>query len=131
MRNAIYRELIAADNQLDYLEHGRGQWVEAVSEDYNFDLCPGPLGQRAIDRLRGPRTGGIIMSLMLCRSAIICGHIAASTGGLSSQSPSRQRTAGGAAASIHDRVVFKQQGLDKRLQYDKFPAQELLRALFR
>ena len=29
-------------------------------------------------------------------------------------------------ASIHDRVVFKQQGLDQRLQYDRFPRKSLM-----
>jgi alpha-amylase len=34
--------------------------------------------------------------------------------------------ANGQVASIHDRVVFKQAGLDKRLQYDRFPRKSLL-----
>jgi alpha-amylase len=32
----------------------------------------------------------------------------------------------GDVASIHDRVVFKQEGLDERLQYDKYPRKSLL-----
>ena len=32
----------------------------------------------------------------------------------------------GQVASIHDRVVFKQAGLDQRLQYDRWPRKSLL-----
>jgi alpha-amylase len=35
-----------------------------------------------------------------------------------------------AVASIHDRVVFKQEGLDKRLQYDRFPRKSFLEHFF-
>ena len=36
----------------------------------------------------------------------------------------------GAVASIHDRVVFKQEGLDQRVQYDQFPRNSLLDHFF-
>jgi alpha-amylase len=37
-----------------------------------------------------------------------------------------ESAAGGDVASIHDRVVFKQQGLDQRLQYDRHPRKSLV-----
>ncbi len=40
LRNAIYSELIAAENRLDQLEHGNSSFVEANSEDFDFDLLP-------------------------------------------------------------------------------------------
>ena len=36
----------------------------------------------------------------------------------------------GEVASIHDRVVFKQEGLDQRLQYDAFPRKSFLEHFF-
>jgi alpha-amylase len=38
--------------------------------------------------------------------------------------------ANGSVASIHERVVFKQQGLDERLQYDRWPRKSLLDHFF-
>src|SRR5690606_29079406 len=37
---------------------------------------------------------------------------------------------GNGAASIHDRVIFKQAGLDQRLQYDKWTRKSLLDHFF-
>jgi alpha-amylase len=37
LRNAIYHELITADAAADRAEGRRGPWVEATTDDYDFD----------------------------------------------------------------------------------------------
>ncbi len=128
LRNAIYSELIAADNKLDYLEHGRGNWVEATSEDYNFDLRPEVrLSNDQLIAYVAPSQGGMMYELDVrsIKHNLLATlqrrpeayHRRVLQGNLQSQ---------GDIASIHDRVVFKQEGLDQRLQYDKFPRKSFL-----
>ena len=40
LRNAAYQQLIAADNLLDRADGRQGAWVDAVSDDFNFDGRP-------------------------------------------------------------------------------------------
>ncbi|MCA9133012.1 MAG: DUF1926 domain-containing protein [Planctomycetales bacterium] len=128
LRNAIYSELIAADNKLDYLEHGRGNWVEATSEDYNFDLRPEVrLANEQLIAYVAPARGGMLYELDVraIRHNVLASlqrrpeayHRKVLQGNIQPE---------GEVASIHDRVVFKQQGLDQRLQYDAFPRKSFL-----
>ncbi len=71
---AAYQKLIAADNLLDR-EHGHtGAWVEAVSDDFNFDGRPEV--QLVNDRLIGPdraqRAAASSTSSTSARSATTC-----------------------------------------------------------
>ena len=50
------------------------------------------------------------------------GHARPPARGLSSQGAGRRTSGRNDVAGIHDRVVFKQAGLDKRLQYDAIRA---------
>jgi 4-alpha-glucanotransferase len=128
LRHANYRELIAADNLLETLERGNGQWVEATSDDYNLD-------QRTEVRLASdqfaayvaPARGGMLYELDVrcARQNLLAGiqrrpeayHRKVRRGSTGSTSD---------VASIHDRVVFKQAGLEQRLQYDVFPRKSFL-----
>ncbi|MCA9193759.1 MAG: DUF1926 domain-containing protein [Planctomycetales bacterium] len=127
LRNAIYEELIAADNQLEYLEHGQAAWVDAVSEDFNLDLCPEV--RLANDQLAiyvAPAQGGMmyeldVRSIQQNLLATInrrpeAYHRKILQGSVESEG----------VASIHDRVVFKQDDLDQKLQYDQFPRKSFL-----
>lgn len=128
LRHANYRELIAADNMLEALERGNGQWIEATSDDYNCD-------QRTEVRLASdqmvayiaPARGGMLYELDVraTRQNLLAG--------IQRRPESYHRkvlrgdsAAAGEAASIHDRVVFKQSGLDERLQYDLYPRKSFL-----
>ena len=128
LRNAIYSELIAADNKLDYLEHGRRNWVEAVSEDFNFDLRPEVrLANEQLIAYVAPSQGGMMYELDV-RSIR---HNLLATMQRRPEAYHRKVLQGsvdseGDVASIHDRVVFKQAGLEKRLQYDQFPRKSFL-----
>jgi 4-alpha-glucanotransferase len=132
LRNAIFAELIAADNKLDYLEYGHRAWVDAQSDDYNFDLKNEVrLANDQLVAYVAPADGGMIYELdyrtlrhnllatMQRRPEAyhekITQHAAQST-----------HDATGSVESIHDRIVFKQRGLEDRLQYDLYPRKSFL-----
>lgn len=128
LRGAIYSELIAADNKLEYLEYGRKTWVDARSEDYNFDQRPEVrLSNEQLCSYFAPSHGGMMYELDV-RS------VQANLLATIQRRPEayHEKVRGGAGqsqdevASIHDRVVFKQEGLDQRLQYDEFPRKSFL-----
>lgn len=128
LRNAVYNQLIAADNLLDAAQ-GRGTgWVEASADDYNFDMRQEV--RFANDKLVGwisPSQGGMLYELDV-RS--ICVNLLATL--MRRPEAYHKKILAGAsqhadhAASIHDRVVFKQPGLDQRLQYDQHPRKSLI-----
>lgn len=132
LRNAIYQELIAADNKLQHLEHGKANWVEASSEDYNFDLRPEVrLANEKFAAYFAPSQGGMMYELDVrsIRHNLLATiqrrpeayHQKILSGGDQSEAD---------LASIHDRVVCKQEGLDQRLQYDAFPRKSFLEHFF-
>ncbi len=127
LRNAIYNHLIAADNLLDPLLEKPHVHVEATAMDLDFD------GRQEIrlenDQLVAffkPNRGGQMYELDV-RS--ICHNLLAT---LARRPEAYHRTVlkgdgnNQDVASIHDRVVFKQEGLDQRLQYDGYPRKSLI-----
>ncbi|MEX2318164.1 MAG: alpha-amylase/4-alpha-glucanotransferase domain-containing protein [Pirellulales bacterium] len=132
LRNAVYRHLIAADNLLDAaqgrgLDQGDQLWVELTSADYNFDGRPEVrLASNRLVALASPSHGGHLYELDV-RS--ICHNLLATLTRREEAYHQKVRAgeqAGGDVASIHDRVVFKQEGLDKRLQYDRYRRKSLV-----
>jgi alpha-amylase len=128
LRNAIYNQLIACDNLLDQATSKTGSYVEATADDYNFDARQEiRLANDKLIALIAPAAGGMLYELDV-RS--ICHNLLA-TLARRPESYHRKVLAGanngqGNVASIHDRVVFKQAGLDQRLQYDSAPRKSLL-----
>jgi alpha-amylase len=126
LRNAVYKCLIAAENLLDRAERGE-QWVEAIADDYNLDARQEVfLNNDKLAMLLAPQQGGQMYELDV---RTICHNLLATL----SRRPEayhRKVLAGpgdaGAFGSIHDRVVFKQEGLDQRLQYDTYDRKSLL-----
>ena len=128
LRNAVYQHLIAADNLLDQAT-GRGDtWIEAVANDFNFDGRPEI--QLANDKLLAlvtPAQGGHLYELDVrskCHNllATLTRHPEAYHGKVLAG----ENQNGGNCSSIHDRVVFKQAGLDQRIQYDAYPRKSLI-----
>lgn len=130
LRNAVYNHLIAADNLLDSaLASGeRNGHVEATVDDYNFDarqeVC---LLNDKLVALLAPAAGGQLYELDV-RS--IC-HNALATLTRRPEAYHRKVLAGPSGdgsdcASIHERVVFKQAGLDRLLRYDRYPRKSLV-----
>ncbi|WP_145087819.1 alpha-amylase/4-alpha-glucanotransferase domain-containing protein [Anatilimnocola aggregata] len=132
LRNAIYNQLIASDNLIDQATGKTGPYVEATVDDYNFDLKQEVrLSSDKLIALIAPAQGGMLYELDV-RS--ICHNLGAT---LTRRPESYHRKvlagasgANGNVASIHDRVVFKQPGLDERLQYDPTNRKSLLDHFF-
>jgi alpha-amylase len=132
LRNAIYQHLIAADGWLDQVERPHDPWVEAKAEDFNFDGRQEV--QLANDRLLAlvaPGRGGQLYELDV--RAIQSNLLA--TLARRPEAYHRKVLAGATqrdsqVASIHDRVVFKQEGLDQQVQYDAHPRKSLLDHFF-
>lgn len=137
LRNAVYQHLIAADNLLDQAEnrgwhHGQQSWVELEADDYNLDGRPeARLANNRLMALVTPAEGGQIYELDV---KSICHNLLAT---LTRRPEAYHRKvlrgpseAGGEVASIHDLVVFKQEGLDQRLSYDTWTRNSLVDHFF-
>lgn len=132
LRNAVYNHLIAADNLLDQVLERPANWIEGTAADYDFDARPEiQLRNSRLVCLLAPNQGGQLYELDV-RS--ICHNLQA-TLMRRPEAYHRKVLAGqhanqGDVASIHDRVVFKQEGLDQRVQYDAYPRKSLLDHFF-
>ncbi|MCO6045775.1 DUF1926 domain-containing protein [Aeoliella sp. ICT_H6.2] len=136
LRNAVYNHLIAADNLIDeHLGQGRtsGDWVTGEAADYNLDARHEVrLASNALVAYTAPAAGGSLYELDI-RS--ICHNVLAT---LARRPEAYHRkviagpsAAGGDVASIHDRVVFKQEGLDKEVAvYDTYLRKSLVDHFF-
>jgi alpha-amylase len=133
LRNAVYQHLIAAENLLNQAE-GRGwqtdqrPWVELEAGDYNLDGRPEVrLANNRLLALVAPVEGGQLYELDV---KAICHNVQSS---LTRRAEAYHRkvqrgpnSGGGDVASIHDLVVFKQEGLQDRLQYDNWARNSLI-----
>lgn len=131
LRNAIFEHLIQADTLLQKLE-GTLESVTASAEDFDFD------GQQEIKMSNehmvawlDPAHGGRLYEWDLRG----INHNLLATLQRRPEAYHRKVLAGpgvgdGDVASIHDRIVFKQEGLDQRVQYDRFPRKSLVDHFF-
>ncbi|MEM6328632.1 MAG: alpha-amylase/4-alpha-glucanotransferase domain-containing protein [Planctomycetota bacterium] len=128
LRNAVYNHLIAADNLMDQYQGRGGQWAEADAADYTLDgRKEVRLASDRLVALVSPADGGTLYELDV-RS--ICHNLLATLGrreeAYHRKVRAGQQQGADAAASIHDRVVFKQEGLDQMLRYDTYPRKALV-----
>ncbi len=132
LRNAVYNQLIACDNLIDRASGKNGGFVEAAAEDYNFDQRQEiRLASDKLICLLAPAAGGQMYELDV---RTICHNLLATL----TRRPEayHKKVLAGAhqnaslVASIHDRVIFKQAGLDQRVVYDKTPRKSLLDHFF-
>lgn len=119
LRNAIYRELITAENALDRAEGRTSPWVEAVSSDYTFDgRTEVRLSNEHLDCWFAPATGGMLYELDLRHQR----HNLLATLDRRPEAYHEQVLAGpGKARSIIDAsqlATFKQEGLERMVRYD-------------
>ena len=133
LRNAVYQHLIAADNLLDQQGNRSWQpdslpWVTLDAEDYNLDGRPeARLANNRLTTFVSPVEGGQIYELDV---KSICHNLKAS---LTRREEAYHRKVlhgpsegGDGVASIHDQVIFKQEGLDERLGYDTWKRNSLV-----
>jgi alpha-amylase len=103
-------------------------WVELNSADFNFDARPEVrLASNRLVALVSPAHGGHLYELDV-RS--ICHNLLATFTRREEAYHAKVRAgdaaSGADVASIHDLVVFKQAGLDQRLQYDRYRRKSLI-----
>ena len=132
LRNAVYNHLIAAENLIDRHEgrmNSDEAWGTLDSADYNADgRQEVRLANDSLIAYAAPAAGGSLYELDI-RS--ICHNLFAT---LARRPEAYHRkvlagpsNAGGDVASIHDRVVFKQEGLDKEVStYDDYLRKSLI-----
>jgi alpha-amylase len=120
LRNAVYNHLISADNLLEKAAGRAETWIEAAADDFNFDARQEVrLANDKLVAMVAPGVGGHLVELDVRKIKL---NLLA-TLARRPEAYHRKVLAGAGAnsdqvASIHDRVVFKQPDLDKRLQYD-------------
>lgn len=120
LRNAVYNHLIIAETLLEKAMRRAEPWVEATSDDYNFDGRQEiRLANDQISTWVSPVQGGQIYELDVRQ----IGHNLGATIQRRAELYHAKVLQGenensDNAASIHDRIVFKQADLDQRLQYD-------------
>jgi len=132
LRNAVYHHLIAADGLLDQVTRPQGGWIEAKIDDFNFDSRQEV--QLANDKLLAilaPGCGGQMYELD-CRPIRhnLLATLARRPEAYHRKVLARAASANGQVASIHDRVVFKQEGLDQQVHYDPYLRKSLLDHFF-
>lgn len=128
LRNAIYRHLIAADNLLEQAAGRPGAWVEAAADDLNFDgRKEVRLANDKLLALIAPQRGGQLVELdVRCIRHNLLATFTRRPEAYHRKILAGAAEAGDQCASIHDRVVFKQEDLDQRIQYDDHPRKSLL-----
>ena len=128
LRNAVYQNLLAAECLVERSQHGGQPWVEATKEDFDFD------GRDEIrlanDRLVAwfsPWRGGSMYELDLRDlSHNLLATIQRRPESYHQKVRAGQNRGSDETSSIHDRVVFKQEGLEQRLGYDQRPRKNLI-----
>ncbi|MDZ7385271.1 MAG: DUF1926 domain-containing protein [candidate division KSB1 bacterium] len=134
LRAAIYRELITAERLLDLVERGKGAtWLDVQVTDFDADGANEVIIET--DRLNlylAPEHGGVLTELDFKPKAInLLDTLARREEGyhrrlaaLAASSP--QPAESGGVASIHDLVLVKEQGLERRLHYDRYEHKALV-----
>jgi hypothetical protein len=128
LRNAVFNQFIAAENLLDKATNKPTNFAEISAADYNYDARQEV--KMTSDKLfayLAPAAGGQLYELDV---RTICHNLLATITRRPEayhrkvlQGPSN---ANGNVASIHERIVFKQAGLDEKLQYDKYERKSLV-----
>jgi alpha-amylase len=134
LRNAVYAHLIAADTALEEAADRPAAWVEAQGADFNLDARQEL--RIANDKLVAyltPSQGGQLYELDI--RAIPLNLLATLTRRPEAYHQkilraAEQSSGDGHVASIHDRVVFKQPGLEQKLVYDPYPRRSLIDHFF-
>jgi len=131
LRNAVYRELIAADMAADRAEPRRGPWVEATMNDYDFDgRMEVRLASDGLDAWLAPARGGMLYELDVRDTA----HNLLATLDRRPEAYHDQVLAGpGNARSVVDATQptkFKQEGLERMVRYDRSRRKSLVDHFF-
>jgi alpha-amylase len=121
LRNAVYRNLINSEKLLDQVVGTAASRVEATAADFNFDgHNEVRLENDKLVCLLAPQQGGRLYELdVRSISHNLLATLARREEAYHQKVRQGAQQRDGEVASIHDRVVFKQEGLEQRLQYDQ------------
>lgn len=121
LRNAIYKELIHAETEIDRGAYNNKHWIDAQADDYDFDGHKEiKLSNPWLATWLAPANGGSIYELDVKQTGLnLLATIQRRPEAYHEKVKLGGEQHGDEAASIHDRVVFKQKGLEKRLHYDE------------
>ena len=128
LRNAVYQHLLAAESLLERSMGRTETWVEATTDDYDFDgRTEVRLANDQLVSWISPKDGGQIYGLDVR-------DVNHNLGATIQRRPELyhakvlegENQNENEAASIHDLVVFKQANLDEKLQYDLQPRNSLI-----
>ncbi len=128
LRNAIFNHLIEADTRLEKIMEADSDAVQATAEDYNFDgLQEVRLSNHQLCAWIAPGRGGRLYELDIRD----IGHNLLATLQRRPEHYHRKvlmgpNEGGDDVASIHERIVFKQDNLDQRLHYDAYARKSLM-----
>ncbi len=132
LRHAVYQQLIEAENQLDQVHETTSPHVDVTVEDFNFDgFHEIKLSNDRLCAYVAPAAGGALYELDIRQArhnvlATLARRPEAYHRKVE-QGPSQQSDG---VASIHDLVVFKQEGLDRCLHYDPYQRNSLIDHFF-
>ncbi len=135
LRAAIYRELITAERLLDKVEHPHGaeKWAEAEVIDFDADGAQEVIVETERFNLYvAPERGGVLTELDFKPKAVnLLDTLARREEGYHRKLAKAaanvgQPSGGGSVASIHDLVLVKEQGLERRLHSDRYEHKSLV-----
>lgn len=128
LRNAIYTQLIEADNHLLAYERGEDRFVSADSGDLNFDgKTEVRLENDHLIAFFAPAHGGTMYELDVRGFNINLGaSLTRRPEAYHRLLLAQNSNQTGEFGAIHNRVVLKQEGLDQRLTYDWYPRKSLV-----
>lgn len=129
LRGAIYKHLIAADNLIEQATRREESWVECKADDFNLDARQEvSLSNEHLYALLAPVQGGVLYELDVRSIGLnLLASITRRPEAYHAKVLAGSNNNGnGHVASIHDRVVFKQPGLDQKLIYDLYPRKALV-----
>ncbi|HWL07966.1 MAG TPA: alpha-amylase/4-alpha-glucanotransferase domain-containing protein [Planctomicrobium sp.] len=131
LRNAIYRHLIAADNVVEKLSGREGRWVDIEAQDYNLDARKEVrlAGEKLVAYL-APARGGHLYELDL---RTVCVNLLATLNRRPEPYHQTVLEAAGSSDEVddvafnkHEGVRFKQEDLDQKIAYDRWPRKALV-----
>ena len=129
LRNAVFEHLIRADTRIqEAIGRGKDPWCQASQSDFNFDGRDEiQLSNDQLSLFLEPASGGRLYELDVRSIA----HNLLATLARRPEAYHKKVLSGPSSdddnvASIHDRVVFKQEGLDRLLQYDDYGRKSLI-----
>jgi 4-alpha-glucanotransferase len=132
LRNAVYSELITADNLLEEATRSEDTWVDVATGDFNFDARQEVrINNHRMIAWLAPASGGHIYELDLRANAVnslatLNRRPEAYHQKILDHAKSLEDGGGESVSSIHDIVRFKQPDLDKKICYDRWPRKSLV-----